>query len=200
MQGNICRHIFWDWHGVLGTKKFWPRTSKVDEAVGAFVHYAFLEPDRIKDWMRNVHTTETLLHASGAHISQTGLYDAFRKDWPTAEAVINAPLLQKVRTQFPYTPFSIITDNMDVFDDFVASSPFLQREFKHIFTSAQIGRLKEDRPGLFEHVLASLGLDSFEHTLFLDDSMANCQRFMALGGQALHVTNQDVSSESLSNL
>ena len=184
-------HIFWDWHGVLGTKGFWYISAKQNPEIQKVADYIFADPDQVKAWMRSETSLRALLQESRAAVSYETLVQKFAEDWSTMDA-INVALIDVIKARFPTTPRSIITDNMEIFNQYTASNEFLQQNFQHIFNSGNSGVLKTDSPGLFEYVLEKLQLPSFHNTLFLDDSPANCARFEKLGGTAILVENGSI--------
>jgi FMN phosphatase YigB (HAD superfamily) len=178
-------HIFWDWHGVLGMKGFWYLSSKSNPEIKKFTDYAFATQERIESWMRNKLTFEAMRRASGTSLSSAELIAALINDWADTSAVINKPLFYRTRRLYPKARHSIITDNMDVFDQLMTNNAFVRNNFVRVFNSSTIGKIKKDSPGLFEEVLRLLGLPSYRSTLLIDDSQTNCARFVSLEGQAI---------------
>lgn len=178
-------YVFWDWHGVLGTKKFWHISSKVDPRIKKFADYAFASNDRIDRWMRNELRLPDLAAASGANISAAQLTAALRTDWANTRDVVNIKLFLSLKQQTPNAQHCIITDNMDIFESYLPSNTFVRENFVRVFNSAGVGRLKKDDPGLFDYVLDNLKLGTFKNTLLIDDSPANCQHFELMGGQTI---------------
>lgn len=177
-------HIFWDWHGVLGTKGFWYQSAKEDPAIHALVTFIFNDVERVRSWMRNDITIHELIIDSGSAVTYEQLEQAFRRDWGEVTAM-NMPLLSSIKALYPAVPHSIITDNMDVFATYVTQNDFIRKTFENVFNSSEVGALKSDTEGLFEHALQATQRSSFAGALLLDDTPANCERFESLGGRAI---------------
>jgi hypothetical protein len=62
--------------------------------------------------------------------------------------------------------------SMDVFDYFAEQCELVQKNFTGIYNSFRTRVLKQDIPGLFEFVLATIQQASFKNCLLLDDSPA----------------------------
>lgn len=62
--------------------------------------------------------------------------------------------------------------------------PMLDRVFAEYFFSQEIGLSKAD-PRCYEHVLAELGTNPY-NSLFIDDSLSNCQAAESVGLQTHH--------------
>jgi FMN phosphatase YigB (HAD superfamily) len=183
-MNTAIKHIFWDWHGVLGTKGFWFKSAKEDPEIKVLTDYIFNDMERIRTWMRNDTTIHKLIVESGSNATFEQLMKAFYSDWSDADA-INMQLFESIKASYPEARHSIITDNMDVFTLYVLQNKFINETFERVYNSCETGRLKADPESLFEDVLKDLRLPSFKGTLLLDDSLKNCQRFELLGGQAM---------------
>lgn len=178
--------IFWDWHGVLGTNGFWYKSVRQNPEIKKLTDYIFTNPDHVNSWMKNNLSLKQLLQQSKANITYKALLEAFDDDW-SDDLMINTPLIEKIKQSSPDARHYIITDNMDVFSNYIHTNKLILNNFEAVFNSSDVGKLKSDTPGLFEHVLASLKMSSFSGTLFLDDSLDNCRRFEKLGGSAIQV-------------
>lgn len=184
IPSNIT-HVFWDWHGVLGLKNFWHQSVKSNTEIQRFANYAFASTERVDSWMRNQQTIGDVILNSGAAVTSELLVKTLLRDWSNTKEVIDTQLFLSTKNNTGHARHYIITDNMDIFDSFLASNDFVTQNFAQVFNSARIGKLKKDSPGLFHYVLDNLQLASFQNTLLIDDSPANCQHFEALGGQAI---------------
>lgn len=179
-------YIFWDWHGVLGYRGFWHKSSKTNPEIANFTNYAFATHERVESWMRGTTTFKFLLAASGAEMSLEELLHTFLQDIMDADAV-NITLLNTVQQLYPLAKHYLVTDNMDIFNDYLARCQGMSDRFSAIFNSTDYGVLKSDVPGLFHIVQQKLGLSTYESCLLIDDSPINCQRFESLGGSSINV-------------
>ncbi len=180
--------IFWDWDGVLGLRRFWYKTGLDDEKLLSFKDFLFADKERTQEWMRGKTSIGQLAREHGADFTRVELGRLLVRDW--SQDAVNESLFEKVSARHPAAKHYIVTDNMDVFNDFVQSSTFVQYNFERVFNSADYGLLKDDEPGLYETVLGKLGMQSFGGCLVLDDSETNCRRFEQLGGRAILVARR----------
>jgi hypothetical protein len=192
MQYKEYRRIFIDWHGVLGAKGFWFRSSRHNPDVKKLIDHLFADPEVVKAWMRNDLTFGDLYIQSGILTPIDTLLRMFREDWKDLEEVVNLALLKHVQKRFSGTPLSLVTDNMDVFNLFLTDHPELVCLFENVYISAVARTLKNDDPGLFEYILHESHLKSFKGTLLLDDSLNNCRRFERLGGEAIQIRGDTI--------
>ena len=61
--------------------------------------------------------------------------------------------------------------------------------FERVFLSYEMGMVKPDR-AIFEEMLSQTGIDA-SRTLFVDDSVANCESAQRMGIRTLHVADGD---------
>lgn len=179
-------YIFWDWHGVLGARGFWYKSEKHNSQLRLLISYIFKDKQRIDSWMRGLLSIEELIDLSGAQISRDELAGYFNQDWGNTD-VMNVALFSAVKGLYPRAKHVIVTDNMDVFDEYAVQNQYLSENFEHVYSSSVHGVLKGDMPGLFEFVKDNLGLSTFEECLLFDDNLMNCERFRSLGGSAVLV-------------
>ena len=67
--------------------------------------------------------------------------------------------------------------------------------FEHRTWSGRVGLMKPERP-IFEHVRDALALD-LDHTVFIDDHLANIEAARRFGWQALHFENAEQCGAAL---
>lgn len=175
------KYIFWDWHGVLGMHGFWYKSVQSNDQLRLLATYAFSDKRRIDAWMRGDISIEKIISLSGARIKHDDLAGYFTRDWGST-GVINVALFSAIKGLYPDARHVIVTDNMDVFDEYAAKNSYLSKNFDGIYSSSVYGVLKGDEQGLFELVKSKLHLDSFEECFLFDDSVINCDRFRSLGG------------------
>lgn len=83
---------------------------------------------------------------------------------------------------------ALVTANMDVFTEVIVPAHRLDETFHAIVNSADYGTL--DKVVLWQHAFDLIGEGcSFADSLLIEDSLANVERFRALGGQAYRYTN-----------
>lgn len=178
------RIVVWDWHGVLGLHGFWHKAANNDREVAALADYIFSSKATVSSWMRGEITIANLIDESGLKLTQQVLASHLLKDWGETDS-INTQLVSAIKGIYPEARHIVVTDNMDVFSEYVKSNKYITKNFERIFNSSDYGLLKDDSPGLFEHVMTELSLKSLEGCLLLDDSTTNVQRFRELGGEAV---------------
>lgn len=178
-------HVLWDWHGVLGVERLWQRPTEHRELVSAFQEQAFTDPARVRAWMRGSTSSEQLLREFGLPLTRGELAAQIYAGWP-GQSWINAPLYYGVSGIMPTRMHSIMTDNVDVFSDYLTSDSWIRENFVNVINSADHGCLKSDSQSLL-HVSEQLTGIALEATLLIDDSRVNCDRMIELGGHALQV-------------
>lgn len=181
----MVEHIFWDWHGVIGLEKLWQRPSRDVDAIKQFSDFAFSDADRVARWMRGQVRVEDLIAEMGSPLTRGVLVRQTYEGWP-GKAWINVPLFEAIRALAPGRSHSVVTDNVDVFTDYLRQEEWLSERFSTITNSADFGCLKADPQSLLEIAAARSGTP-IGGTLLIDDSHANCSRFRELGGQAIQV-------------
>lgn len=185
--GLDVRLVLWDWDGVLGLQHYWQRPSVAKDAFDRFQRFAFRDVRRVDAWMRGQVSTECLAEQCGVDLSVELLASQLYEGWPD-EALVNLPLFATVRQIFPSAVHVVVTDNIDVFSFFARGSPWMRGNLAAVVNSCDHGRLKADRPSLFETALATAGLvGGAQHAVLLDDSETNCAVFEGLGGWAIRV-------------
>lgn len=175
--------IFWDWDGVLGLQKFWYRSTERDEGLRSFADRLFADKELLRSWMRGQVTLAEMCERNDSPYDPDTLTDMLIRDWRQGDAVHTA-LFAKLAQAYPHAQHYISTDNMDIFNAFANESKFIRDNFEKVYNSANCGVLKDDRPGLYEYILADLSLTDFSNALVLDDSATNCKRFCELDGAA----------------
>jgi hypothetical protein len=183
---NAPRQIFWDWDGVLGTQKFWHRTTQHDDHLRQFSETIFRDKALTQKWMRGQTTLADIVDEQRFAMTAETLAEILRRDWQD-DAAINQRRFVKIAGQHPTAEHYIATDNMDIFSAFAGGNDFIQQNFVKVYNSAECGVLKDDQPGLFGYILGDLKLEDFSDALLLDDSPTSCERFRKLGGQAILV-------------
>ena len=188
MTSAPIERIFWDWDGVLGTQRFWQKSMLKDEKLLAFTNFLFSEKERTREWMRGARDVAGLAEEYGTAFTRMELGSLLAHDW--AYQAINETIFNDMQAANPVAKHYIVTDNMDVFNDFAQSNAFVRNNFVRVFNSSDYGVLKDDDPSLYEIVLCELGLSSFAGCLVVDDSATNCKRFQELGGRSIFVERQ----------
>lgn len=183
--------IFWDWDGVLGTKKFWHKSVQRDAVLADFAATLFADKELVRRWMRG-ESLEVLLHEDDMPYATKQLREMVKNDWQGTEA-INVSLFSAIAGLYPGAKQYIVTDNMDIATDFFNTNEFVKDNFAKVFSSSDYGVLKNDSPSLYEKVLAELDMASFADCLCFDDSETNCRAFRRLGGEAVLVQRNRVS-------
>lgn len=180
--------IFWDWDGVLGLRRFWYKTGLDDAKLLSLKNFLFVDKERTREWMRGKKSAEQLAQECSTDFTRAELGRLLVQDWK--EDAINEVFFKQVSNRYPAAKHYIVTDNMDVFNDFAQSNVFVRNNFLRVFNSSDYGVMKDDEPSLYEAVLRELSMQSFAGCLALDDSATNCQRFEELGGNAILVQRQ----------
>ena len=183
--------IFWDWDGVLGTRKFWHKSVQHDAVLADFAATLFADKELVRRWMRG-ESLEELLREDDMPYPSSRLREMVRADWQGTE-VINVSLFSAIAGLYPGAKQYIVTDNMDIATDFFKTNEFVKDNFAKVFNSSDYSVLKEDSPSLYEKVLAELDMASFAGCLCFDDSEINCHAFRRLGGEAVLVQRNRVS-------
>lgn len=179
------QHILWDWHGVLGVERLWQRPTQHIAQVMEFQQQAFSDPLRVDAWMRGDVTSQQLLDRFALSLTRKQLADQIYAGWP-GRAWINIPLHSGLTAILPQCLHSIVTDNVDVFSDYLAEDSWVRANFTCYVNSAEHGRLKGDNESLLFIAEQQSGI-SLQRTLLIDDSPSNCVRMRELGGQAAEI-------------
>lgn len=180
--------IFWDWDGVLGMQRFWHVRMEADDDLRDFADRLFADKDLVNAWMRGRVSLAEICERTKSNYSAPDLESILQNDWSRSDAV-NKALFSQITQQYPDAEHYISTDNMDIFHAFADTDQFITGSFVKVYNSADIGMLKGDTPGMYEHILDDLSLDDFSDCLVLDDNTAPCERFRSLGGRAILVKN-----------
>ena len=184
LSNKSIEAIFWDWDGTLCLQQyFWPQSRQhSDEVKKLNVIWA---DDKATDWMRGTYSLEQLREECGCSLSYDELVQILIREWPD-ETTINKPFFSFVAALFPDATHYIVTDNMDIFNDYASKSTFLRRYITGIFNSCDYRCLKPDTPSLFDAAITKLALDVRE-ILLIDDSKDSCDAFENHGGNAIHI-------------
>lgn len=177
--------IFWDWDRTLGTKPFWHKLTDEDSDFAVRLTDLFASDD-VRPWMRGAIRFEDIHSKFLKGYDLVYLRERLAKDWQVAD-VFNDKLWSYYVELYPDAKHYVVTDNMDVFNDFVAANPAFFERFEKVYNSSDYGVLKSDHESLFGLIRKDLGDISFVGDLLLDDSAENCETFKSLGGNAIVV-------------
>lgn len=187
MLRNDFEYIFWDWDGTLSLQQyFWPVSIKTDPEL-AKLSGIWQRPQKSDPWLRGKETLEDLRKELGCSLSVHELENRLVQEWPD-ESTINKPLFSAISALYPDARHIIITDNMDVFNAYARSSPFIKQNIQKVYNSFDYKVTKGDKPSLFEIAKNDLGIVNFQNTLLLDDSPLVCETFRQHGGNSIHIT------------
>lgn len=186
LQNNQIRCVLWDWDGTLCLQSyFWPESRLFDPEIkklGAI----WKRPEASAGWLIGKENLTTLSQDFGCNLTYAELVNRLIKEWPD-ERTINKPLFSTVKRLFPEALHIIVTNNMDIFNDWAMTSQFIGENIDKIYNSFDYKTLKEDNPGLFVILKEDLGLSDFSQTILIDDNIKPCTRFSELGGQSILV-------------
>ncbi len=177
--------IFWDWDRTLGTKPFWSKLAAEDSGFAKHLDNVFASA-MIGDWMRGRANFDDIHEVFLQGYDKNYLRRRLVEDWPVSD-VFHEDLWNHYTSLYPGATHYIVTDNMDVFDDFVNANQSIFARFGKVYNPSSYGVLKSDHEGLLYAVMQEMGLTSFDGDLLLDDSLENCETFKSLGGSAIVV-------------
>lgn len=187
---DTISYIFWDWDGTLCLQHyFWPHSIKADPEVRK-LQAIWKRAEKSHRWMLGHESLEYLRQKFDCSLAYAELADRLSDEWPD-ETTINKPLFSSISQIFPHAKHVIVTDNMDIFNEYAKRSKFLQSNIDAIFNSCDYHAMKAMSPSLFEFVQKELKLTNFNECLLLDDSADACDTFLNLGGNSIHVTRNE---------
>lgn len=135
--------IFWDWDRTLGIKAFWYKLASEDADFAACLANLFMSSD-VQPWMRGAIGFDAISSRFLGNYDANYLRERLVKDWNVAD-VFNFQLWGQFTALYPDAKHFVVTDNMDVFNDFVdANGSFFER-FEKVYNSSDYGALKSDR-------------------------------------------------------
>ncbi|MDR3125923.1 MAG: hypothetical protein LBU20_02545 [Candidatus Nomurabacteria bacterium] len=172
------KFVFWDWYGVICHTGMWSCNNEDINNYKTYIKELFQNRTLLLRWMRGTESTHALLSNKYGKMTASKLLELAFEGW---DEILDFALVDKIQKRSKHVKHVIITDNFDIFDDFITSCKIKNR-FYSVFNSATYGKLKLDKPSLFEIAMQSLGLKSFSNCLLLDDSLENCSKFEELGG------------------
>lgn len=182
----MTRMVIWDWHGVLGIEKFWQRPTAETANLTKFQQFAFGDLDRVNRWMRGEVSSVQLAAECGVDIGHSLLVEQLYAGWPGL-SWLNVPLFSGVASALDCTNHVLVTDNIDVFTDFIDALPWARQNLSAVINSSAYGRLKADDNSLFEVALEVAGMKTAKDVVLIDDSERNCSVFTSIGGRAIHI-------------
>lgn len=181
------RYILWDWDGTLCLQQyFWPKSIFSDKEVNK-LSGIWVRKEKSTKWLRGQETLNELCTQFDCKLSYERLAALLIEEWPD-ESTINMPLYSAISAIYPHAKHLIVTDNMDIFNDYARGSEFISKNIDRIFNSFNYGKCKPDADSLFNAVSASYDLKNFNACLLIDDSKDACDTFLRLGGNVINVT------------
>lgn len=140
----------------------------------------------IGDWMRGRVNFDDIHDVFLKEYDKDYLRRRLVEDWQIDD-VFNEDLWDYYKNFYPNATHYIVTDNMDVFGDFVNANQSFFARFEKVYNSSEYGVLKSDHEGLLYMAMQEIGIASFDGDLLLDDSPENCETFKSFGGSAIVV-------------
>jgi 2-haloacid dehalogenase len=140
-----------------------------------------------------------VLEAEGRHPEHSAMIRAFRDRWPEMMAGAIAGTVDILETLHAAgTPLYALTNwSAETFPIGRRRFDFLDRCFRHVVVSGEIGLVKPD-PAIFRHLEAACGVTPSE-TVFIDDSATNAAAAAKLGYRAIRFESAEQLRAELSH-
>jgi len=188
---DALESVLFDFHGTLSSGHYFRTLGAETKARISQLLFGIHSDDWVDPWMAGELDSVGICHLLAEHLGlkvsvlQDALYDG------CAHMAFNPSVLGMAREcRARGLLIGLVTVNMDVFSEVVVPAHGLAELFHAIINSADFGSL--DKELLWDAAFDALGAtQGYAGSLVIEDSLANVERFRALGGMAYHYASDD---------